>query len=123
MNKYQEALRVKDKPYRTTFEDIGATKVLQEAIDKAEKYFELMTPKEVIVDDSEYEKYGENDYKCPSCNSWLRPDIFMEKHCSNCGQALKWSEQWNNVHYVKKKLNALFTTSKRGFIAKRVLTL
>lgn len=61
-------------------------KTLQELVNKE-------IPKEVIVDDSEYEKYGESSYKCPSCNSWLRPDIFMEKHCCNCGQALKWSEQ------------------------------
>lgn len=92
---YEEALRVKDNPYRTTFEDIGATKVLQEAIEKANKYDELMTPKEVIVDDSEYEKYGESDYKCPSCNLWLRPDILMEKHCCCCGQALDWSDEFN----------------------------
>lgn len=92
---YEEALRVKDNPYRTTFEDNGATKVLQEAIEKAQKYDELMTPKKVIVDDSEYEKYGESDYICPSCNTWLRPDIFIEKHCCHCGQALDWSDEFN----------------------------
>ena len=67
--------------------------ILQETLKEYKILKEKATPKEVIVDDSEYDKYGESDYKCPSCNSWLRPDIFMEKHCCNCGQALKWSEQ------------------------------
>ncbi len=59
MNKYQEALRVKDNPYRTTFEDIGATKVLQEAIEKAEKYDELIEEMKQLTN-----------------------------YCPNCGQAL-----------------------------------
>lgn len=57
---------------------------------------------------------------------WDKYEIALEtidRYCKNCGQALKWSEQWNNVHYVKKKLKERFTTSRRSFIAKRVLTL
>lgn len=105
MNKYQEALEIiknrnskikinhrigsrniANEELKECFIAINnSLKTLQELVDKA-------TPKEVIVDDSEYEKYGENDYKCPSCNSWLRPDIFIEKHCFNCGQKIDWSE-------------------------------
>jgi tRNA uridine 5-carbamoylmethylation protein Kti12 len=92
---YEEALRVKDNPYRTTFEDNGATKVLQEAIEKAQKYDELTTPKKVIVDDSEYESYGRDDYYCPSCNGWLWPEVVREKYCCCCGQALDWSDEFN----------------------------
>lgn len=93
MNKYYRVLeRIKDTSKDLIDLTDEAIKVLQEAIEKAQKYDELMTPKKVIVDDSEYVKYGGNDYQCPSCNSWLMPDVFMENHCFNCGQALDWSE-------------------------------
>jgi hypothetical protein len=85
--KYQEAL-FRDK-YEIALETISdkdiniferykdckdeAIKVLKEAIDKAQKYDELMTP---------------NDF-CPKREN----EAGDTPYCPFCGQALKWSEQ------------------------------
>ena len=91
MNKYQEALRVKENPYRTTFEDIGATKVLQEAIEKANKYDDLRTPKKPIVEIDSYDDYDYSDsyerHYCPNCKNEVD-----EAYCPACGQKIDWSE-------------------------------
>lgn len=99
--KYQEALQnfIDDRidtidrsesdyiPYTTT-DDID---VLKEAIDKAQKYDELMTPKKVKVYPfvNTKGKYI-NESFCGSCDYYI-DRIKYEKYCFNCGQALKWS--------------------------------
>ena len=76
-------------PYTTT-DDID---VLKEAIDKANRYDELGTPKEVKIIDEPALYYI---YYCPTCRETLMVD--KNKHpkhlcnyCGSCGQALKWS--------------------------------
>ncbi|HHX32048.1 MAG TPA: hypothetical protein GX712_05610 [Bacteroidales bacterium] len=88
---YEEALRAKENPYRTTFEDIGTTEALQEAIEKVNKYDELMTPKKVKVYSFVNAK-GKHieEYHCGSCNHYI-DRIKYENHCFNCGQKIDWS--------------------------------
>lgn len=103
MSKYQEALetfsniqetygryKVFDKPIEQVQEDY---KTLQEAIEKANKYDEIQTPKKVKGISWTHEgKIG----NCPNCNELVwknnvkkyddKPNI-----CA-CGQKIKWSD-------------------------------
>ena len=99
--KYQEAL-FRDK-YEIALETISdkdiniferykdckdeAIKVLKEAIEKANKYDDLRTPKEKT-----WKANGKGKIIdcCPICKNQIKA---FDRYCKNCGQALKWSEQ------------------------------
>lgn len=94
MSKYQEALDSVRKEVKATFfdeygkqwwttnrDDDYRCNLLQEAIDKANKYDDKETPKEV---------FGTKQSSfCPVCNRWLT-DYKGVNYCPNCGQKLKW---------------------------------
>ena len=65
--------------------------VLQEAIAKANKYDELMTPKKPLDIRTEEGCYGPSSDTtfghCPICGEYLE---LGTKFCSSCGQALDW---------------------------------
>lgn len=98
--KYQEALLELgeytvvlswSKNQTCSINELNEFKLLQEAIDKAQKYDELMTPKKVKVYPfvNTKGKYI-NESFCGSCDYYI-DRIKYEKYCFNCGQALKWS--------------------------------
>jgi hypothetical protein len=105
MNKYQEALDSVRKEVKATFfdeygkqwwttnrDDDYRCNLLQEAIDKANKYDEKETAKKVK---RIYPAFGDNMpikkqpkiWGCPICENEIKKHY---KYCPNCGQKLKW---------------------------------
>lgn len=101
MNKYQEALDYAKK-HLDSKQDIEKVKVLQGLIDKATP---LKPQKEYVqhVVDGTY-------YSCPCCgylidkfcimqdNNYKKIVITTSSYCSNCGQAIDWSDEDENTH-------------------------
>ena len=103
MNKYQKALEVFCENTKLTQFNIGqlqwASEELQELVDKVPYYEELedkATPKKPILtlecefDDIEDDEICAENYYCKVCNNSLDT---LDKFCSNCGQALDWSQK------------------------------
>lgn len=96
MNKYQEA-------YEIIFDDLMPMPklnernrdwlfrnmdILQEAIDKANKYDDKETPKKVFF--LNYGGYKIGNWHCPVCDKIVHRG---EDYCINCGQKLVWSDE------------------------------
>lgn len=69
-------------------------KTLQEAIDKAKKYDEKETPKEVIYTkgSGDFTKNHPNPYdtyRCPKCNAYLSNKSTNFNYCPYCGKRIK----------------------------------
>lgn len=90
MNKFEKALDYlrwigSDGYYKKQREK--SFDVLQELVDKA-------TPKKIV-----YREFMKNTPQhefresCPNCNCVFDYDALGKKHCSNCGQAIDWSEE------------------------------
>ena len=94
MNKYQEALEkirlldcYDEENFEIKFENIP---IIQELVDRA-------TPKKPIVD----EEHIYDDGVCPNCHSsrignWEFNGVFY-KHCADCGQALDWTNESEQI--------------------------
>ena len=65
---------------------------IQQAEDLAIKALEKQIPKSPTLD-IVYPS-GIRSYKCPVCEKGclVRTDLYYPKYCSNCGQALDWSD-------------------------------
>jgi len=110
MNKYQEtldfvkSLHLNDNQQETNFRVLED--IVQELIDKANKYDEKETPIKLIEDDSEYDKYGECDFLCPNCKKLLGSETYDEcldyKYCPKCGQRLE--KRLENIKENKEQI-------------------
>lgn len=71
--------------YQLTSDDL-------EWLEKAKGALKTQIPKPPILD-TIYQS-GIRSYKCPVCKkgSLVRTDLYYPKYCSNCGQALDWSD-------------------------------
>lgn len=106
MNRYQEALHFlsidedcndtecKKCSIKKICRKYSAINILQEAVDKANKYEEKETPKKVV---HEYMQHPTIDcdqlfdyYSCPNCSINLD---HKRSYCEDCGQALDWSDE------------------------------
>ena len=101
MNKYQEALDYAKK-HLDSKQDLEKVGVLQELVDKA-------TP---LKPQKEYVQYVVDGtyYSCPCCgylidkfcimqdNNYKKIVITTSSYCSNCGQAIDWSDEDENTH-------------------------
>lgn len=104
MSKHEEALKRCELDFEDRIENGNILmtgrmdiEILQETLKEYKTLKEKATPKRVIVDTSDFVKYGPNDYVCPNCNSiigddWAFDDCEEWSNCAFCGQALKWSE-------------------------------
>ena len=95
MNKYQEAKDYYFKVYDEN--ELGMLArhyidILQEAVDKANKYDEKEKPKKPIIKRVKDEFNGEfYDYPfCPICDSCV---VHIHSYCDKCGQRLDWSDE------------------------------
>lgn len=85
MDKYQRALNSLESRIQkrsTTIKDVAKeVGTLQELIDKA-------TPQKPEFD------YDDDTYKCPCCDKEYETyyDGYLKSFCSECGQALDWSD-------------------------------
>lgn len=92
MNKYQEALNYINKSVCTllALRDIQDDKVihnlhiLQEAVDKANKYDDKETPKKPI-------RHLNSFYRCGNCDELFQNHHYQNR-CPECGQKLGWSD-------------------------------
>jgi hypothetical protein len=73
--------------YKKVGNDYIGYKVLKEAIEKANKYDDLRTPKEKTW---KVNGKGKIIDCCPTCKNRIKA---FDRYCKNCGQALKRSEQ------------------------------
>lgn len=48
-------------------------------------------------------RQGTEIYKCPRCDSYIRPN---QNYCSECGQALDWSDMKNDKLQKDKKYDS-----------------
>ena len=101
MNKYIEALDYAKK-HLDSKHDLKKVEVLQELVDKA-------TP---LKPQKEYVQYVVDGtyYSCPCCgylidkfcimqdNNYKKIVIITSSYCSNCGQAIDWSDEDENTH-------------------------
>lgn len=93
MSKYQEAKNYYFKIYIENHLGMLARHyidILQEAVEKAEKYDEKETPKKIII--KKYYGFNVGDYYCPHCNCKINEE-FEPKYCSECGQTLDWRNE------------------------------
>ena len=104
MNKYQEAYKIASnlKPRDLLDKKVReAVDLVKEACDKAEKYDEKETPKEVF-------KESLADALCPICHRYINFDClnddvkYAPKYCSYCGTALNFSKAFNWRNYNDK---------------------
>jgi len=102
MNKYQKALEVFCENTKLTQFNIGqlqwASEELQELVDKVPYYEELedkATPKKPKNIKQDETTFGNINGKCPNCTREVFGDCYeyYDKYCSNCGQALDWSQK------------------------------
>ena len=90
MKEYQKALNrayeiISDLDFRSQLECADQFKIIQKAVDKANKYDEKETPKKVKpFPNSFYIK------TCPNCGSTLE---IVRNYCDECGQRLDWSDK------------------------------
>lgn len=70
------------------------------------------TPEKLIKDKSEYEKHGECDYICPSCNKYLGGETYDDclyfKYCPECGRRLAVSK----MNEIKQEIINVFKIPK-----------
>lgn len=93
MNKYQKALDYINKSVCTllalrSIQDIQGAKnlhVLQEAVNKANKYDDKETPKKPLLT----WEYAKPKTRC-KCSAGVEK---YHSYCWNCGQALDWSDE------------------------------
>lgn len=64
-------------------------KILQEAVDKANKYDEKETPKKVKIK-NHGKLFHIYESRCPNCNEKV---IWEDNRCLECGQKLDWSDE------------------------------
>ena len=94
MERYQKALNkayeiISDLDFSSQLECAEQFKILQEAVDKANKYDEKEAPKKPIIKNHGI-FYHIFRAKCPSCNENI---IWKDNRCLDCGQKLDWSDE------------------------------
>ena len=67
-----------------TLENVKRSKLSQTDKDCIQAVFERFTPKKVVKHN------GSELYHCPNCDTYFLGNGF--KHCTDCGQALDWSD-------------------------------
>lgn len=90
MERYQEALNkayeiISDLDFSSQLKCAEQFKILQEAVDKANKYDEKETPKK--PDTYKRHKKLPINYFCPNCQKNLYSG---QKHCDECGTQIDW---------------------------------
>lgn len=93
MEEYQKALNrayeiICDLDFSSQLECAKQFKIIQEAVDKANKYDEKEKPKKPI---RFIDKFYVGPYKCPVCKTI--PHTYTQKYCDECGQRLDWSDE------------------------------
>ena len=95
MNKYQEALDEIKEEFGCDTAYYGLNihfELLQEAIDKANKYDEKETPKKVDIKISKKPGWDPRNFHCSNCSRKLKRDRSYQ-YCPRCGTKINWSDE------------------------------